>query len=57
MTIGIDLGYFAYKMDGTDATPEDVDYIVDKLADAMHDRRMTFGGGAKFAPVEGEEDD
>jgi len=43
---GVNIGYWAYKEDKSKPTPEDVDYIIDKLSDAIHDRGMTFGGGS-----------
>lgn len=43
---GVNIDYWAYKEDKSKPTPEDVDYIIDKLSDAIHDRGMTFGGGS-----------
>jgi len=45
MALGVDVGYFAFKKDGTDATMEDVEYICLAVEKAIAERGMDCGGG------------
>lgn len=54
MPKGLSIDYYCEKLDNTDVTWEDVDFIYEALEKAIHERNMTFGGGMVIS-LEGED--